>query len=287
MSQATICEEYDKFDTLMDEVLGVILDAGRPLFCGQVTPTHHDQSLNRFLFPPTLYFRLEAPGSCASIVPINSSESSIILYADSRVNRSFVEELQIRQDLPRFTPDEVTVTKPFLRGASTISATVQVRGRDMFCKACSGPNGLYGTRKGRELECLGDMLKAFPEPGMIQVPQIFGYIHHKDTELILGFLREWIPGRRLCDVDVAISTLENRHKWVLQISQTIERLHEHGIVWGNGKPINIVINERDDAWLINFGVGTTKGWVDEEMAETMEGDKQVLRKIVEYFGPAS
>ncbi|KAJ4007421.1 hypothetical protein NW752_007598 [Fusarium irregulare] len=285
LSRATMCEDYQEFDRLVDEVLDVILDAGRPLFSGQMTVTHHDQSLNRFLFPPTLYFRLEAPGSCASIVPIHPSESSITLYADSKLNENFVEELQVRQDLPRFTPDEVIVTKPFLRGASRITAAVRSRGREMFCKARGGPNGLYGTRVGRELECLGEMLKAFPEPGMIQVPQMIGYVHHKDTGLVLGFLREWVPGCRLSEVDVTTSTPQNRQKWILQISQTIERLHEHGIVWGDGQPNNVVIDDKDDAWLIEFGGATTKGWVDAELADTMDGDKQALGRIIELLCP--
>lgn len=283
MSQATVCEDYEKFDSLVDEVLAVILDAGRPLFSGHATPTHHDQSLNRYLFPPTLYFRLEAPGSCAFIVPIRPSESSITLYAASTLDENFVEELHIREDLPRFTPDEVTVTKPFLRGGSRITAAVQSRGREMLCKARGGPNGLYGTRVGRELECLGKMLKAFPEPGMIQVPQIIGHVHHRDTELVLGFLRKWIPGHRLSEVDATTSTPENRQKWIAQISQTIERLHEHGIIWGDGKLNNIIIDDKDDDWLIDFGGGTTKGWLDEDVAESMDGDKQALGKIVEFL----
>ena len=127
------------------------------------------------------------------------------------------------------------------------------------------------------------MLEAFPESGMIQVPPIIGYVHHKDTELVLGFLREWIPGRRLSEVDATTSTPQNRQKWILQISQTIERLHEHGIVWGDGQLNNIVIDDKDDAWLIDFGGATTKGWVDEELAETMEGDKQALGRIVEFL----
>ena len=128
------------------------------------------------------------------------------------------------------------------------------------------------------------MLKAFPQSSMVQVPPIIGYIYHKDTKQVLGFLREWVPGRRLSDIDITAATLENREKWRSQISETTERLHEHGLVGGDGKPSNIVIDQKDDAWLIEFGGGYTNGWVDQELADTTEGDKQALRKIRDFIG---
>ncbi|KAF9768109.1 hypothetical protein IL306_014623, partial [Fusarium sp. DS 682] len=193
------------------------------------------------------------------------------------------EQLDIYQDLPRYIPEEIVVTKLFVRGASTVTVAVQVRGRDMFCKSRGQPGGLFGTGEGRELECLGEMLKAFPQPNTIQIPQLLGYIHHKDTKQILGFLRQWVPGRRLSDIDITATTVEKRQKWALQISETIKYLHGYGLVWGDGKSSNIIIDEQDDAWLIDFGGGFTEGWVDEELAETKEGDEQALTKIIELL----
>jgi hypothetical protein len=37
--------------------------------------------------------------------------------------------------------------------------------------------------------------------------------------------------------------------------------------------------ETDDAWVIDFGGGYTKGWVDQELLETLEGDEQALGRI--------
>ncbi|KAL5611339.1 hypothetical protein FOBRF1_007456 [Fusarium oxysporum] len=259
ISRATTCQDDDEYDRLEDEVLGVILDAGRPLFSRPISSqgavAQNGQSLNHLLFPPFLYFRLEAPASHASIVPINPAEANTILTIDPALDPGFEEELEICQDIPRYIPEEIVVTKSFVRGANTVTAAVQVRGRDMFCKSRGQPGGLFGTGEGRELECLGEILKAFPQPNTIQVPQLLGYIHHKDTKQILGFLRQWVPGRRLSDVDVTTATVEKRQKWSVQISETIKCLHEHGLVWGDGKSSNIIIDEQDNAWLIDFGGG--------------------------------
>ncbi|PMB67050.1 hypothetical protein BM221_006712 [Beauveria bassiana] len=45
-----------------------------------------------------------------------------------------------------------------------------------------------------------------------------------------------------------------------------------GFIWGDGKPSNIIVNENDDIELIDFAGGSSLGWVDEPLAETVEGD---------------
>ncbi|KIL93942.1 hypothetical protein FAVG1_02504 [Fusarium avenaceum] len=287
ISEATTCQDDDEYERLEDEVLGVILDAGRPLFPRPISSERacpeSNQSLHRLLFPQILYFRLEAPARCASIVPIKPSESNSILTIDPALDQGFEEKLEIDQDLPLYTPDEIVVTEVFVRGASTVTAAVQLQGREMFCKSSGEPGGLFGTSEGRELEYLGEMRKVFPQSDKIQIPQLLGYVHHKDTKQILGFLRQWVPGRRLSDINITSATVEKRQRWAVQIRETIERLHKHGLVWGDGKSSNIIIDEQDDAWLIDFRGGFTQGWVDEELAETKEGDEQALAKITQLL----
>jgi tRNA A-37 threonylcarbamoyl transferase component Bud32 len=153
----------------------------------------------------------------------------------------------------------------------------------MFCKSRGQPSGLFGTSEGRELDCLGKMLKMSPQPKIMRVPQLLGYIHHKDVKQVLGFLRQWVPGRRLSDTDITATTDEKKQKWSLQISETIQHLHKHELVWGDGKSSNIIIDEQDDAWLIDFRGGFTEGWIDEELSEAKEGDEQALAKITELL----
>ncbi|CVL06299.1 uncharacterized protein FMAN_03767 [Fusarium mangiferae] len=286
IQKATVCQDDDEYEELVDEVLAVILDAGRPLFY-QLISSQDEQalskSLHHYLFPPSFHFRLEAPAptSGVSLKTIDSSEAYTTIGIDSVFDQCIDEDLELNPDIPRLTPEDISVTEVFEHGASTITAAVQVQGQEMFCKSRGRGGGLFGTSEARELKCLSEMLKVFP-PKAIKVPQLLGYIHHKDTQQILGFLRQWVPGRSLSDV-VAAATAEKRQKWACQIRQSIELLHQNGLVWGDAKPGNIIIDEQDNAWLIDFGGGYTRGWIDEELAETKQGDEQALGKITELL----
>ncbi|KAK3988443.1 hypothetical protein QBC44DRAFT_360017 [Cladorrhinum sp. PSN332] len=74
-----------------------------------------------------------------------------------------------------------------------------------------------------------------------------------------------------------------RQRWAKQIRETVEQLHDAGLVWGDAKAENVMIDTNDDAWLIDLGGGYTKGWVDKDKAGTKEGDLQGLAKIVEHL----
>lgn len=286
IEKASVCQDDDEYKELVDEVLAAILDAGRPLFHQLITSQDEQpsrKSLHHYLFPPSFHFLLKAPAhiGSVSIIPINSSEAYTTVGIDSAFNQSIDEDLELNRDIPRFTPEDISVTEVFEHGAGAITAAVQVQGREMFSKSRGRAGGLFGTSEARELKCLGEMLTVFPTKA-IKVPQLLGYIHHKETQQILGFLRQWVPGRRLSNV-VAGATAEKRQKWACQIRQSIELLHQNGLIWGNGKPSNIVIDKQDNAWLIDFGGGYTRGWIDEELAETKQGDKQALQKITELL----
>ena len=67
-----------------------------------------------------------------------------------------------------------------------------------------------------------------------------------------------------------------------QVTDTLTQLHNAGLVWGDAKPDNILIDKNDDAWVIDFGGGYTRGFVEREKAGTVEGDLQGLERIVEY-----
>lgn len=288
ISRATMCEGDDNYDELEDKVLGVILDAGKSHFTQTTAAEETRQvssypSLHGFLFPAIRYYRLEAATGDVSIVPISPSEAYTCLAIDPVLDGCVKEELGINESLPRYVPEQIAITKIFLQGVNSVTASVQVDGQDMFCKSHGGVNGLFGTSEGRELECLDKIRRASAQQGKIRAPQILGYIHHKETKRILGFLREWLPGRLLSDIYVSTTAVETRQKWISQIRETVQRLHKEGLVWGDGKTSNIIIDERENAWLIDFGGGFTDGWVDEELAETIEGDEQAVGKIVEFL----
>ncbi|KAJ4307346.1 hypothetical protein N0V88_000729 [Collariella sp. IMI 366227] len=76
---------------------------------------------------------------------------------------------------------------------------------------------------------------------------------------------------------------EDRLRWQRQIERSVEQLHRAGVVWGDAKPDNVLIDVKGDAWLIDFGGSYTPGWVDADKRETVEGDLQGLQRIHEWL----
>lgn len=97
-------------------------------------------------------------------------------------------------------------------------------------------------------------------PGTRLVGLLLTYIENKGT---LKDLAPWSD-----------CTNEDRLRWSTQIQNYVKCLHEADVVWGDAKPENVLIDMKCDAWLIDFGGSYTRGWVDEDKQETVEGDLQ-------------
>jgi serine/threonine protein kinase len=85
------------------------------------------------------------------------------------------------------------------------------------------------------------------------------------------------------DIDSGRTTRSVKQKWEKQILNTVLTLHRHGIVWGDVKPDNVLIDSKDKTWLIDFGGGFNSAYVDENVIETVEGDLQGVSRILEDF----
>ncbi|OJD24950.1 hypothetical protein ACJ73_03686 [Blastomyces percursus] len=107
-----------------------------------------------------------------------------------------------------------------------------------------------------------------------------------DSERVMGLLLSYIDcrGTTLRCIDGRDpKNSEFRQKWVDQISHTLKHLHSHNIVWGDAKAANVLIDVNGDAYLIDFGGGYTEGWVEKEMANSIDGDLQGLENIKWYL----
>ncbi|KAG9252907.1 uncharacterized protein F5Z01DRAFT_689593 [Emericellopsis atlantica] len=225
-----------EYEELKDEILGVILDAGRTIFKAQATlqiKLNPPRDLHSAIYPPTLHFQLLDTDGKPVIIPIEPSDTYTLSAED---------ELDINNTLPYYTTKAILIRE----------IRVLVNGKEI---------GLIGTS---ELDAT------------IHTP-------HEDMGRIVGFLRQWIPGRRLRDIDVPATPVQRRQKWIRQIREVVHTLHAKEIIWGDGKASNVIIDEQDDVWLIDFGGGWTYSWVDEELVNTIEGDALAISKLSEFL----
>ncbi|QKX58174.1 uncharacterized protein TRUGW13939_05295 [Talaromyces rugulosus] len=119
----------------------------------------------------------------------------------------------------------------------------------------------------------------------LRVPTLHGLVQYQhEPDQICGLLLTYIEHHEsLGFIEVHETPLALREKWILQIQQTIKALHSEGIVWGDAKPDNILVDKNDDLWFIDFGGSFTPGWIDEDKAETFEGDCQALDRMVDHL----
>ncbi|KAF3072987.1 hypothetical protein CFAM422_004911 [Trichoderma lentiforme] len=129
----------------------------------------------------------------------------------------------------------------------------------------------------------------------LRISRLIGLVQAIDDEdvVIYGLLLTYLDcGHMTLLCAVQLETPTNlRTRWATQVSDTLARLHDAGIVWGDAKADNILVDQHDNAWIIDFGRGYTEGWVEPGLAGTREGDLQALDRIIEFIrtaeGPTS
>lgn len=124
----------------------------------------------------------------------------------------------------------------------------------------------------------------------VQVPRLIGVVQDEQGSYIIGFLLSWVDcSNRTLECSLGLETPSTlRRKWDMQVTTTLACLHQAHLIWGDVKAANILIDINEDAWIIDFGGGYTRGWVGKDKMETVEGDKEGLSKIKQFlFGEKS
>ncbi|CAD6455621.1 e56ce9bb-3deb-43ec-b87d-119ea7533f28 [Sclerotinia trifoliorum] len=112
-----------------------------------------------------------------------------------------------------------------------------------------------------------------------RIPQLYAVVQDTSDGPILGFLTHFIKGGTLPDAMKKLPSASLKHKWILQLQKTADEIHQEGIVWGDAKPDNILIDQNDNLIVLDFDGGRTEGWVEAEYMDTMVGDHLAIAKI--------
>ncbi|TPX11612.1 uncharacterized protein E0L32_007591 [Thyridium curvatum] len=274
LNLAATVDDDTEYDAAIGNILDILEAAGGSVF-RQEPPTSAERlaspdNLHSVLYPETPNFQLKTVNGIPNILPI----SPIDAYADLGHPDCDVDvDFDINDTLPQYSSKNVLVQDVLVRGGSVVSQVLVDEQPVMLCKA--GETGLFDHRVRRELEALRKVDGARASfASEIRVPKLLGYVKHAELGTVIGLLREWIPS----GLEPPLDQLDSTEK-----SQTIDCLHEIGVVWGDGKINNVVIDRDDNAWLIDFGGGWTKDWVDRDLAGTVVGDKQAIQSIARYL----
>ncbi len=117
----------------------------------------------------------------------------------------------------------------------------------------------------------------------IRVPRLLGLVAYEDNSTeIMGILLSNISDPKPLTTLLSSDVPENqRLRWADDSKDMVKILHENGFVWGDAKADNFLVDENNDLWIIDFGGSYTEGWVNPELAETKDGDKMGIEKIVD------
>ncbi|KAK3186298.1 hypothetical protein K4F52_004836 [Lecanicillium sp. MT-2017a] len=280
-------DNYDEAEALLGEVLSVIVERGSPVFDHLAPAPRPGAATSHNLH--SLLFREESTFNVGDLCG-NAIQLCDVTYAqENKVQDGPYSLFQLsvdkRCDLPRYSTTDILVIENL--SSDSHVALVVVDGQSM-CSKTGDINGENAAQ--RELDCLWKITTS-DYATTLRVPKLLGLIETPDGERVVGFLEEYIPVSdswelsTLGHIDVVLGIEEaRRKKWASQVQETVRLLHQIGVVWGDGKPSNVLIHsDSDDAWVIDFGGGWTGSWLDREVGGTVEGDELAVKTISEFL----
>lgn len=183
---------------------------------------------------------------------------------------------------PTFTSNQVEVICGEWKDSYDLicvdSTAVIVDGQEFFFKPVHIPDH---PQEKREIGAYEKIEKANFGPE-VRTSRLYGVVVDENQQL-KGLLFHRITIDEPLEYKVTSDTPEaSRKRWAEQVETTVKALHKEGIVWGDAKPENVLVDDKGDAYVIDFGGGYTRGWVDREKAGTIEGDLEALEKILTF-----
>ncbi|KIJ39042.1 hypothetical protein M422DRAFT_210551 [Sphaerobolus stellatus SS14] len=231
-------------------------------------------TLQEFLFPKTVGYTLVATKEGLQVKPHHNEAQ-----CDQCEQPRFGDYDHLSQELCSFWPS-LHPTDVQVEDVSGTAGIVYVGDTIHFLKRIL-PGDAQSVQ--RELSIYRSIEIADPGKSL-HVPRLHGLVRDKSRGLVFGLLLSYVDGSTLYNSVACDTMISLRQKWGKQIKVTLGHLHEAGIIWGDAKPDNVLIDKQNyDACICDFGGGYTAGWVEKEKAGTVQGDMQGLVKILEYI----
>lgn len=247
-----------------------------------------DLSLEKFLRSPTFHLELVGAG-IDNDIRIEGEHTCLYTpsFAISPIHTTRLPGAC--QEIPRFPAHDTYIvpTGGNEKSLDTIQGrVVTAEGAFMYFKPRLEMRELEFER---ELDILSH-IKEIGLSAQIRVPELQGIVvSGENGETTMGMLMTLVvspeTGTHLRSRKFR-DKLESHKKWEKQVASTVQELHAHGIVWGDVNPMNVVIDEAMDAWVIDFGGMNNVQFVDDENRETIEGDTQGIMRLFQEWLPS-
>jgi hypothetical protein len=187
-------------------------------------------------------------------------------------------------NLPTFFASSVEVLRVF---GLPWELTVLAEGQMMFCRLTSPGDDTFLLR---EYQTLLRIKNAGLSPPP-RVPNLKGIVK-LDNGDIVGTLTDFNSTPRCTSylsLDLAMTfediTQAQKEKWMAQIEEAVKQLHSIGVVWGSPSKFNVLVDENDDVWLLDFARQHLYNSPEKDgLRDTQEGDLHGLEMIRKDLG---
>lgn len=138
----------------------------------------------------------------------------------------------------------------------------------------------------RELKFLHTLAKDDLYSKGIRAPRLAGLVSIPSSPSsraqALGFLLTLIPqpAKPLTEYMSTSISQSKRNTWAKEAERMVKILHDNGLVWGDTKADNFLVDKDGLLWMIDFGGSYTEGWIREDLADTEEGDDMGAGKVI-------
>ncbi|PGH23711.1 hypothetical protein AJ80_02317 [Polytolypa hystricis UAMH7299] len=228
-------------------------------------------TLYDYLNPDTFYYSLSASNNV--LIPVPRYQVS-----PRKQQGVDLDSYILHSSCPSFHPRQVEICVDRPEDTYFESAKKVLVGKTIcFFKQWSAGDKRSALRELESYICIEQLRLGMEVP----VPCLFGVVQSEGDSRYQGLLLSWIDCQNMT-LECALgpkTPIDLRQKWVDQLTVSLDRLHSAGVIWGDVKAANVLVDRNGDIWMIDFGGGYTRGWVDKEKAGTIDGDKQGLQKI--------
>lgn len=272
-------DDDDEFVDPLKEFYDWAMKPFLPLF-REIPPLDPDRlyTLQNCLFPERLRYTLQLAGDELIPVPLDVAADGrpvgALLPASAKLDDSV---------FPLYRPDDIHIRLDDNAIAlPTQPGKVYINGQDacFFKQILPGDISMTVT----EISTYAKIHSAKLGED-VHVSRCLGVVKDEAASRIVGLLLSYIEceNKTLLCAGRGPEQSALRQKWLKQITHSLHELHARQITWGDAKPDNVLIDVHDNAYLIDFGGGYTRRWVDKELVNTIEGDLQGLGRIAEHL----